>query len=114
MVRVKNLNGTAGKTCTHSSWLEHWKKKSNKNATKCGNSICSGAAEVGGHVKKTNPQSGEHLIIPLCSKCNNTKDKEFESSRRRARALRPLTPRGVLLVPRGCFNVLAFEVAVPG
>ena len=78
--RVKNLNGTAGKSCTcpgSGSWLEHWKKKAGHKASLCTALDCKGKAEVGGHVKKVG-EDRSHYIVPLCYSCNRRSD-EFDS-----------------------------------
>lgn len=74
MPRVKNLNGTAHKSCNCSSWLAHWKKYSGSFLWGCSTLNCANEAEVGAHVKKTNEMT--NYIIPLCRSCNN-KAKEF-------------------------------------
>jgi len=77
MTEVKNLVGTAGKTCScpgSSSWLEHWERKAGRKADYC--AACSSKAEVGGHVKKVG-HDYSHYIVPLCKACNNRTDEFF-------------------------------------
>jgi len=74
MTLVKNLNGTAGKTCScpgSNSWLEHWERKTGRRAGEC--AACTSLAEVGGHVKKVG-QDYSHYIVPLCKACNARTD----------------------------------------
>ena len=75
MTTVKNLNGTAGKTCScpgSNSWLEHWEHKTGRKATFC--AACFSKAEVGGHVKKVGFDYS-HYIVPLCKACNKRTDE---------------------------------------
>lgn len=79
VVKVKNLNGTSDKTpsCGCSSWIEHWmNNKPNLSVTKC--RACGDSDTLlGGHVKIMDCEDRREYIIPICSSCNNTKDKEF-------------------------------------
>ena len=75
MTMVKNLVGTAGKTCScpgSSSWLEHWERKTGRKSGAC--AACSSAAKVGGHVKKVG-HDYSHYIVPLCKACNMRTDE---------------------------------------
>lgn len=79
MAYVKNLNGTAGKTCScpgSHSWLEHWERKTGRKAYYCAG--CASRAEVGGHVKK-NGSDYSHYIVPLCKSCNKRTDEFYAS-----------------------------------
>ena len=75
MHTVKNLNGTAGKTCScpgTNSWLAHWERKTGRKADMCAS--CTSSAEVGGHVKKVR-HDYSHYIDPLCNACNQKTDE---------------------------------------
>lgn len=78
MTLVKNLNGTAGKTCScpgSNSWLEHWERKTGREAGVCA-ACCFSPADVGGHVKKVGSDYSHH-IVPLCKACNKKTDAFF-------------------------------------
>ncbi len=80
MAKVKNLNGTSGKTCScpgSRSWLEHWERKAGHKAKYC--AACTASAEVGGHVKKVGSYDYSHYIVPLCSACNQRTDEFYVS-----------------------------------
>ena len=51
-MKVKNINGTSQTNCSCGSWLQHWRKYSNQNATICRASGCSRTDLVGAHVQK--------------------------------------------------------------
>lgn len=86
---VKNLNGTGKNfsypTCGCNSWIDHWMKNKYPNPTvKYSKYSCRGCQSikplselVGAHVLKINDEDKKKYIIPLCSSCNNTKNKEF-------------------------------------
>jgi hypothetical protein len=48
---VKNMNGTAEKTCHGESWLDHWKTYSGQRTNYCVVKSCGGRPEAGGHVQ---------------------------------------------------------------
>lgn len=79
VVKVKNLNGTSDKTpsCGCNSWIDHWMRNSGSGVVvtcrACGNVDIL----LGGHVKIMDCEDRREYIIPICSSCNNTKDKEF-------------------------------------
>ncbi len=75
-MRVKNLHSgdTGGK-----GWLERWiQYKGIGHVPSCSNLKCRNNAEHGGHVKKVNSEDNRWYIVPLCAKCNETKDLEFD------------------------------------
>ncbi|MGB6129121.1 MAG: hypothetical protein WBG30_10250 [Psychrilyobacter sp.] len=85
---VKNLNGTGSNfpspTCKCNSWIDHWIKNKHPDK-KYSKYICRGcdvkkipSELVGGHVQKVNDTDKKYYIVPLCSSCKNTKDKEFK------------------------------------
>jgi len=83
LVKVKNLNGTSDKDrkCSCKSWLDHWNKNRYLNkAYKAGYCRACKSREnlVGGHVKKVQHSDCKEYIVPICSRCNNQKDKTFE------------------------------------
>lgn len=73
MPLVKNLKGTASKSCNCRSWLDHWKRFSGSFLFGCSNIHCSNNPEVGAHVKKINDP--RHYIIPLCKSCNGLSEE---------------------------------------
>lgn len=80
---VKNLNGTGEKRplCNCSSWLQHWNINRYPNKDyKAGYCRACKSKEnlLGGHVIKKNSTDRREYIVPICSACNNIKDKEFE------------------------------------
>lgn len=80
-IKVKNKNGTAGKTppAGYVSWLDFWEKKKNTKATICEVMGCSSRPTLGGHVIKSG-EGGKEYILPMCSACNNKPDdEEFEA-----------------------------------
>ena len=75
-VKVKNLNGTEGKSPSpYSSWLEYWEKKTGQKVDEC--AACSRKADVGGHVKKVDGSDDNHYIVPLCNSHNGIADDFF-------------------------------------
>lgn len=80
---VKNLKGTGDKetSCGCSSWLDHWNKNRYPNndyeAGYC--RACKSKKNLlGGHVIKKNSDDRYEYIVPICSACNNDRDKEFD------------------------------------
>ena len=52
-VKVKNLEGTQGNSCTCcGSWLGHWKNKTGNRTPLCSQYTCNKIAEVGAHELK--------------------------------------------------------------
>ncbi len=77
MIKVKNKIGTATKNppTGYGSWLEFWEKNRGEKALMCKAWLCSGKAEVGGHVIKSG-ESAKEYILPLCYACNNKPEGE--------------------------------------
>ena len=69
-MKVRNLEGTAGKPCKCGSWLKHWEKFGKIRAIFCSTITCTILATVGAHVKKTEGVDTKEYIIPLCATCN--------------------------------------------
>lgn len=77
MATVKNLKGTADKSCKCKTWLKHWENNSGKSLpSTCREVTCMNKDLVGAHVIKVNSSDKDHYIIPLCSSHNQT-DGEF-------------------------------------
>ncbi|MBQ9594888.1 MAG: hypothetical protein IJR35_03405 [Synergistaceae bacterium] len=76
-MRVKNLHSgsTGGK-----NWLKLWMEYKGYGdfVPFCSNTECFNKAEHGGHVKKVDSKDNKWYIVPLCAKCNETKDLEFD------------------------------------
>ena len=58
----------------YQSWLDYWKKHTNKNAI-CASSgddccFCATYDLVGAHVQKVNSNDKKWYIVPLCKSCN--------------------------------------------
>ena len=80
MVKVKNLNGTAGRVHNgYGSWLEYWEAIARKSATQCMRNNCNVTGRnnlVGAHVKKVGSNDNKWYIVPLC-KADNMRTDEF-------------------------------------
>lgn len=87
-MKVKNLNGSGEQfpkpTCKCRIWIEHWDINRYPNGDKeagwcrgCGQKV-NHSELCGGHVIKINSQDKHRYIVPLCSSCNNTANKEFD------------------------------------
>lgn len=68
---ARNINGTASHQCNCNSWLEHWERFSEQEATTCVALGCTNHAQVGAHVQKVSmgvldPDDQRWYIIPLC------------------------------------------------
>jgi hypothetical protein len=77
-MKIKNINGTAGKNCNCDSWLSHWEKFTKQEAYTCSVPGCRNSDLVGAHVQIEGDQSW--YICPLCPSHNNKKGGEFEMS----------------------------------
>lgn len=71
-MRIGNVNGASGNTCTCGSWLKHWEKFSGKPILFCSEKSCTKTELVGAHVQKMT--SNDWYIIPLCQEYNKSKD----------------------------------------
>ncbi len=69
-MKVKNINGTAGRACRCGSWLDHWKRFSRQTASYCSEVKCTKAPEVGAHVQKDSSTDTSWYIVPLCPSHN--------------------------------------------
>ena len=71
-MKVKNVNGTSGRSCKCGSWLEHWNNfNSGQIANRCRAKGCSNEAEVGAHVHKQT--DNREFIVPFCKGHNAQK-----------------------------------------
>lgn len=77
-IEVKNKKGTSDKTPPkgYKSWIDFWEKKKGSKSTNCEVMLCSGKAEVGGHVIKSGEGAKEY-ILPICISCNNKSEDEI-------------------------------------
>jgi hypothetical protein len=74
-MKLKNINGTSGLTCSCGSWLKHWAKFSGQNIpTYCVETSCYQKPEVGAHVQKDSSTDRNWYIVPLCSRHNAKAD----------------------------------------
>ena len=82
-VKIKNANGTSQRKCACGSWLDHWKKFSQKNPGVCSVSGCGKIATLGAHVvrplAKNEAYKTTPYIVPMCSHHNSQQDQEFDS-----------------------------------
>lgn len=87
-MKVKNLNGSGEQfpapVCKCKTWIEHWDINKYPKADYWA-SRCRGCGKeikhselCGGHVIKVNSVDKHRYIVPLCSGCNNTANKEFD------------------------------------
>ncbi len=82
-VQIKNANGTATRSCSCGSWLQHWEKYSKKKATKCSVAECSKQADVGAHITRPRAKNDDYktspYIVPMCSSHNGQHGETFDS-----------------------------------
>jgi hypothetical protein len=69
-MKVNNINGTSGKTCSCDSWLDHWEKFSGQSLSFCVVENCNQKDLVGAHIQKDNANDRNWYIIPLCKAHN--------------------------------------------
>lgn len=72
-MKVKNINGTAQRTCRCGSWLQHWRNYSGQTATTCRAKGCSRTDLLGAHVQKDVTYDFSWYIVPFCSAHNHAK-----------------------------------------
>ncbi len=79
-MRVKNLNGTSGKTCSCGSWTDHWDNYGGAvNWPQwCAVKDCKNDPEVGAHVKMVGVGDHKHYIVLMCRAHNNQFGQELE------------------------------------
>jgi hypothetical protein len=71
-MKVINITGTADKTCTCGSWLDHWRKFSGQAGVICGVVGCNRTDMVGAHVMKVGVGDYATYIYPLCKEHNQS------------------------------------------
>lgn len=80
MIKVKNLNGTAGRVpYRYDSWLHFWESKTGQRANSCNRVGCAVTGRsnlVGAHVKKVDGFDNSWYIVPLCQ-ADNMRSDEF-------------------------------------
>lgn len=65
----KNKAGTANRSCSCSTWKNHWMRCTKKSwPAKCSVQSCNNTATLGGHV--FHPQVTGERIVPMCDSCN--------------------------------------------
>lgn len=70
-MKVRNINGTAHKSCNCDSWLDHWKKFCGKPAIFCSVLTCANSDIVGAHIIKSGDSKDQSTYIcPLCNAHN--------------------------------------------
>jgi len=82
-VKIKNVNGTADRSCKCDSWLEHWEIFSNKTTSSCSVSGCTNNATLGAHVTRPAAKNEDYkthpYIVPMCSSHNGMHGEEFRT-----------------------------------
>jgi hypothetical protein len=76
-MKIKNVTGTADKTCACDSWFEHWKTFSGQTITYCPVNGCLARDLVGAHVRLVGDWTT--YIYPLC-KAHNQSTEELDTS----------------------------------
>ena len=71
MFKIKNVRGTAARTCPCGSWLSHWEKFSGQTSAFCQVEECLETDVVGAHVQVA-VGDGEVYIYPLCKLHNQS------------------------------------------
>ena len=76
MPRVKNIKGTAGKTCYCDTWIDHWYNhgSANRFPKVCSTVGCNNKDLVGAHVRRYDAIDDRHYIVPLCRSCNQSEN----------------------------------------
>jgi hypothetical protein len=70
-VKVRNLIGTALKSCACGTWIAHWTGHKGTSQSECANLACKNPHTLGGHVKQAGPGApADQMIVPLCDSCN--------------------------------------------
>lgn len=81
-MKITNVKGTAGLTCSCGSWLDHWKNFSGQPVSYCSEIKCLNKQLVGAHVRKAGLLGAVDpsvYIVPLCDTHNQT-EGEIEIS----------------------------------
>lgn len=70
-MKIRNINGTSGTTCSCGSWIKHWEKFSDQSTPLyCPANGCLKKDLVGAHVQKSSSSDGKWYIYPLCNSHN--------------------------------------------
>jgi hypothetical protein len=78
-MKIRNINGTAPKTCKCGSWLKHWLNYSGQTIPGyCPEIMCIEDELIGAHVQKADTADSNWYIIPLCKKHNAAEDQVIE------------------------------------
>jgi len=75
-MKIKNISGTAGKSCSCGSWMDHWRNHHPGLGVVlvCSHQDCFAIDVVGAHVVKMEGRDKDHYIVPLCKRHNNIKE----------------------------------------
>ena len=75
---VKNAEGTSGLTTPdRRPWIDYWRAMTGNNRATCARLGCSNQVMVGAHVEFIDQRRSRNLyIVPLCSRCNNWRNRE--------------------------------------
>ena len=79
---LRNMNGTAARSCGCGSWLDHWKNFTGTSVTpRCAVAGCNSQAEVGAHVDlpMVTAQKGLSYIAPMCREHNGKHGESMKS-----------------------------------
>jgi hypothetical protein len=69
-MRITNVVGTSGESCSCASWLAHWEKEAGQKLTYCPVMACMKKDLCGAHVRKAGDSTV--YILPLCSAHNQS------------------------------------------
>src|SRR5580698_2962554 len=76
-MKLRNINGTNGLTCSCGSWLDHWvnfNPGGQAVPTYCPELSCLRRDLVGAHVQRDGGMDGKWYIVPLCQGHNAKAD----------------------------------------
>ncbi|HOX42368.1 MAG TPA: hypothetical protein PK668_02160 [Myxococcota bacterium] len=65
-MRVQNVNGKHGPTCSCGSWLEHWMATARRRVAFCPVRGCFEPVAAGARVQKEGAPDGRWYVVPLC------------------------------------------------
>lgn len=72
-MKLKNIVGTAQRSCSCSSWLRHWERHSGQKTEYCQVLGCVSRDVVGAHVQLADGWNTTWYIYPLCKACNQSR-----------------------------------------
>jgi len=71
-MKVRNVKGTAGRACSHGSWLNHWLALAGERQAMCSVAGCAEVATDGAHVRLVGSLDQAEYILPMCRECNES------------------------------------------